>query len=198
MEEGKRNIAKIKESAEPREDKILRYGEGDRAVEVKVKTTLPFTRRLEMIGDIVGMVFAGKGDTIECYVPAFTEFARRYAVIAYYTDAELPSDLDKVWELLNDTPLYRDVAGIVRHDLKTIFKEAEEAIRARRDYLISKTDIMSLFHKLFDTLKPLEGIDAKDVMDTLKKLPQMSLEDTVEAILKTKPEDPPQQDKGEN
>ncbi len=186
MEKAKKEFAERKKEVYRREDKVLRYGDGKNTVQVKLKTTIPFTKRIEMIGEIVGMVFTGKGDTVESYAPGFTEFAKRYATIAYYTDVKLPSDLDKTWELLNNTAIYKDVVRIVGGELRSIFKEADEAIRTRRDYLVNKTDILGMFHKLLDNLKPLEGVDAKELMETLKKLPKMSIDETVDAILKSK------------
>lgn len=169
------------------EDKILQYGEGEHSVKVRVKATLPFTQRMEMIRDIARMVFTDTGDSIDCYVPAFVEFAKRYAAITYYTDAELPSEPNELWHILNNSPLYEQVSEIVREELEIIFRDAEETIRAKRDHLVGKTDILHLFDRMLKTLEnQFSGIEFGEIKDILKNLPKMSAEETVDFILKSK------------
>ena len=170
--------------------KAFEYGEGEKVWKVNARSAIPFGARLDMIAMIVGMVFTGKANTIECYVPAFETFAKRYAAVSFFTDLQLPDDLNEVWFLLSQTSVYQDVAEFAKEDLEDIFAAADAAISARREYLTHKTD----FNVFLDTLaksaeslgEQLSSENVKGIMSALQKIPKMSTEEAVDAILKSK------------
>ena len=134
---------------------ILEYGDGDKKLNVTVNPMLPFTQRANLVRDIADMVFMGERNTIDQYSPEYIKLAQRYNVIKYYTDFQLPEDVDTMWLVLNYTPLYQDVKQCVGSDLDDILKEADELIKTKRDYIVNKTDFTAFMEKISQSLDSL-------------------------------------------
>lgn len=168
---------------------ILEYGDGDKKLNVTVNPMLPFTQRANLVRDIADMVFMGERNTIDQYSPEYIKLAQRYNVIKYYTDFQLPEDVDTMWLVLNYTPLYQDVKQCVGSDLDDILKEADELIKTKRDYIVNKTDFTAFMEKISQSLDSLgtqfSSQDISKIVDVLKNMPNMSTEGVVDAILKT-------------
>lgn len=168
---------------------ILEYGDGDKKLNVTVNPMLPFTQRANLVRDIADMVFMGERNTIDQYSLEYIKLAQRYNVIKYYTDFQLPEDVDTMWLVLNYTPLYQDVKQCVGSDLDDILKEADELIKTKRDYIVNKTDFTAFMEKISQSLDSLgtqfSSQDISKIVDVLKNMPNMSTEGVVDAILKT-------------
>ena len=87
----------------------LKYGEGKEQLTIKIFPVIPFERRLELIESIAGTVFVSGGKTIDGYLPASIKFAKRYAIIGYFTDFKFPAEINGIWAIVNQSGLYDDV-----------------------------------------------------------------------------------------
>lgn len=146
----------------------LKYEYGDKQFTFKVFPVLPFTKRMEMIKEIVDGVFIGGKNSVNGYAPEFLTFLRRYTVIKNYTDLNLPKKIDDIWLVLNYTPIYNDVVKAVGEDeIKDVFDAADKAIDTYRQYVAAKTDMHSLFDKIGETLSGFEGKLSEEALDEL-------------------------------
>lgn len=174
--------------AQIKEPQVLTYGEGEDRLEIKVYRMIPFSKRAEMVKEIIDTVFMNDGTTVFDYSPEYLKLAHRYAVISYFTDFTLPKKVDDMWLILNYTTLYDDVVSIVGEDIQTIFNEANEGIIARRNYLSNKTDINVAIEKITKSLDALQGqINPDDVgkaLEMVKDIKGMAPEDIVKAVFK--------------
>ena len=177
--------------AQIKEDKTLEYGEGASKLTITVTSLLSLQRRVEMVRQIVDTVFLD-GNDIYAYAPEYEKFAKRYAVIQYFTDFELPKDLDTLWLVLNYTSLYDDVVSIIGKDVEDILSEADKRIETKRHYLENKTDLNRLMEKFTNSVGDIgtqvTPENFQEVLGLLKKLPSnLSSDQIVDAILKLKP-----------
>ena len=164
----------------------LTYGEGDNQLVIKVYPVLPLVQRANMVKEIADGVFVGDGKTINSYRPEMLEFLRKYATIAYFTDAKLPKNIESLWIFLNYTPVYNDVADLIGDELKEIFLAADSMIETRRQYLVRKTDINSFVKTLGDALKGLESkISKEDIDKVTETLKGLSGGEPLQNIFKT-------------
>lgn len=167
----------------------LKYGEGDKEFIVNVYPVLPFTKRTEMVREIVDGVFMDSKDSVHTYVPEYLVLLQKYAVIKYFTDLQLPMKLDDMWLVLNYTSIYGDVVEKVGKDeVQDIFDAANKAIDTYRQYLTTKTDINSLMNKIGGVLSDFEGrIPQEDIAEITSKIKEMpngsSLQDIIGALL---------------
>lgn len=187
--------------AQIKEDKTLEYGEGASKLTITVTSLLSLQRRVEMVRQIVDTVFLD-GNDIYAYAPEYEKFAKRYAVIQYFTDFELPKDLDTLWLVLNYTSLYDDVVSIIGKDVEDILSEADKRIETKRHYLENKTDLNRLMEKFTNSVGDIgtqvTPENFQEVLGLLKKLPSnLSSDQIVDAILKLKPNSAPIAEEGE-
>ena len=187
--------------AQIKEDKTLEYGEGASKLTITVTSLLSLQRRVEMVRQIVDTVFLD-GNDIYAYAPEYEKFAKRYAVIQYFTDFELPKDLDTLWLVLNYTSLYDDVVSIIGKDVEDILSEADKRIETKRHYLENKTDLNRLMEKFTNSVGDIgtqvTPENFQEVLGLLKKLPSnLSSDQIVDAILKLKPNSAPITEEGE-
>lgn len=168
----------------------LTYGEGENELVIKVMPVISFTQRSEMVKFIVDSVFTDGIETVQSYTPEYGKLAKRYAVIQYFTDLKVPEKLDDLWLIVNHTSIYQDVVDIVGDDVADIFREADLAINAKRDYLTHKTDFNKLISKIGDTVdslgKEFSGTDLTALLEIFKGIPNMSETQIIDGILKAK------------
>lgn len=189
MKTKKQNIitAKIKALIEAKAPKIgeLIYGDSEEKFTVKVYPVLPFTKRVEMTREIVDGVFMGSKDTVNTYTPEYLSLIQKYTVIKYFTDLDLPDNLDDMWLILNYTSIYEDVVNLVGNDeIEDIFSASNMAIDTYRQYLTTKTDTNSFLNKIGNLLGDFESkISQEDIKELTSKVKNMSSDFSLQDIL---------------
>ncbi len=169
------------------EPTVLSYQIGDDKLEVRVNPVLPFAKRMEMIRSIAGMLFTADGSSIDNYMPGYDELAKKIMLVMYYTDLDVPQDVGDAWILLKYTTLFDDVTRVLGEDVDKIFDVVDKIVAVRRDYLVNKTDINTLFNKITEKVDALGSQFTKQDLDTvlkmMEKLPQnISAESLVQAV----------------
>ena len=180
----------------------LNYGDGEDAFSVTVSPVISFETRNAMVREIADTVFIETTSedgtkqplTIDSYSPEYLKLTKRYAAIKYFTDLQLPVNLDELWLVVNHTPIYDDVAKVVGDDLLDIFQEAVAIIESRKRYLEGKTDIKKLFERIFTIVDGLghefSDVDITKVMDVIGKMSTTSQEDILKEVVKAQHNDP--------
>lgn len=178
-------ISKNKPSTETLEYPLF----GEEKFKVLVNPNVSFVERTHMVKEIADMIFIAPSDTIDDFAPCFEKFAKRYAVVAHYTDFKLPKDVNACWLILNNTPLFDDVVKIVGSDINDIFKEADALVNARVRYLSCQNDFNKLINKVTAAVDSIGSKFTKDdlnsVMCALKNLTGITADKITEAVLKT-------------
>ena len=152
MNKDKKNYADAFFKSNKQEIRELNYKCGDTEVTIRVYPTIPFINRTKMVNEIYQGVFMGGKNTTEDYVPEYLNFLRMYYTIKYFTDFELPENLEDAWALLSATNLYYDVYHVLGMTLQTIFDEADNKIETRRLYLSNRSDINSMISKIAEKI----------------------------------------------
>ena len=183
-----KNALKVLIETQAAMPQTLTYGEGETELTVVVTPVIPFTKRTEMINFIVDSAFTMGIETIQSYTPQYVKLAKRCAVLQYYTDLKMPTKLNDLWMIVNHTSIYRDVIDIVGEDIHDIFKEADLAIAAQRDYLTHKTDLNNLFGKLGGAIGNMNFSkeELTELLNVFKYMPNLSEDQLIDGILKFK------------
>lgn len=182
-----KNTAQIRALVETSAPRVgeLKYGEGETELIVKVYPVLPFTKRMEMVREIVDGVFMDAKDSLKSYMPEYRTFLERYAVIKFFTDLALPTKLDDMWLVLKYTTIYDDVVNLIgKADIEDIFDAANKAIDTYRQYLVAKTDVNSLMNKIGDVLSDFEGrVPQEDIEAITSKIKDLSPNGSLQDII---------------
>lgn len=167
-------------------DSILRVLQEVGKKEINVATNLTFEKRSELVRRIASFVFIGDGNNIGDYAPEYTELSKRLNVIGFYTDFDLPKEINDVWLVLTCTSLYEEVVKRIADDLNLIYAEADALIESKKRYLENKTDLLKMFEGAADRLGSLGSQFTKDdvgnVLKLLETLPNYSSENIIKAI----------------
>lgn len=155
--------------------------------EINVTPILSFEKRAELVRLIASFVFMNEGKSIDDYTPEYLELSRRINIVSYYTDFELPKNINDAWIVLSCTSLYDEVVARIRDDIELIFDEADILIKTRKRYLENKTDINKLFENISNKIGSLgtqfTKEDIGNVLKLVETLPNYSQENIIKAIV---------------
>ena len=191
-EQNKQDLLKIIDWHKIEPSEIV-YKNGEDKQIIRVFHQISLANRIQMIKEIFDMVFdneqdnpKGKPMNIDAYHPELLTFAKRCAVITYFTDIELPNDLGELSELVMNTEIYSDVMKKVHRVVNEIFEEADDMIDAHKQSLLANRNFNSVMSKIntaIDTLtaqfkdvnvdelkgiiSQLKGVDANNIIQTI-------------------------------
>ncbi len=188
------SIQKLKslfETNAPKSSELV-YSIGDEELKIKVNPIISFTKRIQLVREIVDSVFMDNKNTVHTYAPEILTLVKRHAVIKYFTDLSLPDKLDDMWLILNYTSIYQDVIEIVGiREIESIFKDAEDIIEVYKQYLATKTDANIFMDKITEFVSNIKSkINEESISKALSTFEKMSqgtdLKDIANAFLENK------------
>jgi hypothetical protein len=175
---------------EIRNPKLLQYGEGENLLKINVNPILSFEKRTEMVRKIADMILSSEAKSVSEYYPEQKRLAERFALLTYFTDLEIPKDLETLWLVLNHTPIYDDVVIYVGKYFYDILKDAEALVESRKSYLEHKPGLSTFLDKISGVLdslgKQLSTEDVGGLADMLKNLSKAPLDGIIGAAQKAK------------
>ena len=167
----------------------LLLGEGENQVKVTVKNRLSILERANMIDSIVSMVWIQGEDDVEHYAPYLKQFAFGFNILNYFSDASLPDDMNKVWDLIDSTDIVNYVVDAIGpRYVEDILKEANEAIEYHKSETLKKSKFDNLLDSIQEVVATLndktENIDINNILDFLQK-ESPELKGEFEKLIKT-------------
>lgn len=163
---------------------------GNEDVNISIRRTLPLKDMMQFVENVVSSCVDAKTAT---YTPEIKEFAIRSEILTTYANFNLPSNVEKQYELLYCTDV---LCQVMEHINNKQLREIEEAIDARIDHevkmietvLAAKTNEMMLrieamveqFESVFGGIS---GDDFNGVVKKLSEMDAMSEESIAKAVL---------------
>jgi hypothetical protein len=148
---------------------ILTFGNGDDAVEVKVKPRLTLAEKASFVKDVSNMVFI-EGENGEFdYAPEFLSFAIGFALITYFTNITLPSSTESVNEFLETSDIVsRIIKAVPNLRADEVIRDAKEYVAFRRSQIDKKTKFDTLIAVASDIIGSISGkLDSMNVGDVM-------------------------------
>ena len=141
-------------------------------VEITVKRMLSFYDMMRFVRDVVGGCFA---DDTGRYMPEVFPFMIRLCVLAYYTNVNIPQNVEKQYEFAYATGLYE---AVIEHINQTQFNDIANAIYTGINHTANMniSEIHTKFTSIQETLAEFveqlggifSGIDSADIENVLK------------------------------
>lgn len=190
----------IKDNKKEPVDLVIRLNtEPAEEIHIKVNPQLSFEERLgmtKMIYDFVCMSDREEDDgeniepTIDDYQPELLTYAKRFAVIAYFSDLELPTETDADVKLANElvmnTSLYEKIMEIVGDEAGSIFQEADELIKTYRDAAVATTNFNTIAKKITSFIDGIadqfKDVDLNEIKNLLGKFKNADIEEIIGKI----------------
>jgi hypothetical protein len=154
-------------------DKLI-IGEGENQIEIAVRKKLSLTRRADMVNSIVNMVWYQDEDGNDVLAPYLRKFAYEFNILNYFTNIALPDDMEKVWDLIDNTDIAGAVMDFVGHGyIENIIREANEAIEYRKSENLKRSKIDTILTSLGGIVKSVgqetENLDAGGIIGLVER-----------------------------
>lgn len=152
----------------------LVIGEGENQVEVIVKKKLTLFERADMVNSIVSMVWSQDENGTEMYAPYLRKFAYDFNILNYFTNIQLPDDMDKVWEFVDNANIAGMVIDFVGGGyIENIIREANEAIEYRKAEILKRSKLDNIFDSLSGIMKTVDdktqNLDMNGMLELVEK-----------------------------
>lgn len=159
------------------------------------KITVNITRRLSIadqrkfFDDILSWIFVDSSEGERIYCPHYKELAFKYCVISYFSDLQMPSDVNKIYQIIDGSSVYNDISKAIGDEyLSFLFACLNEMV----NHELLKSVNKSRFDKFIDAadsyLKELSKVINGLSPETIEKI----VSDTgIDNLLKKDTETPP-------
>lgn len=159
-------------------------------IEINIKRTLNIYEMKVLFEAILSRCFSTDNGS---YQPEYRDFAERTAVLAIYTDINLPEDIGDQFDLVFKTDIYKFVTeNVDSEQLWSIMDSAgmkiEEMIKYRSEDMLKKAqeaidsvnDLTEQFGKLFD------GVDVSDLTNVINAISEHGIDEKaiVDSVIK--------------
>lgn len=155
----------------------LKYKSGENEIKVLVRPLLDLNTFASAVESAVSSCFDEEGK----YVPWMRDVSFAHAIIAAYSNLELPSNLHDVFDLINETDLYMQIGKVVNQNQ---FEMLERAVDRKIQYVLDEQNcarkqeldvalatlnyVSQSLMELGEVVDVMTGGDADAVIDTLK------------------------------
>lgn len=156
------------------------YGDSS---ELTIQYSIPFTRLQAIAQRIVDAVVS------DGYNPDITEYLIRREIILAYSNAQLPEDVDRAFDVVFHTGLYAVVntnASAQQTDIlrKTVAAKIQYAVGMQQSYMLSViNDLAEKVSQIVDAVDPV--FSDHNMIDVLNRLGNMNFsdKDLIEAVI---------------
>lgn len=139
-------------------------------LEIEIKRTLSFGEMLAFVDSVTKSCFGGED---EVYQPQMKDFAIRGALVELYTNLTLPSDLNKIYELLYSCDIISVIMPYInKSQFNTIVAAAEDRIAhtVKANIASLEKQIDDMYGKLNNMEEQLASIFSGIGADDLKNI----------------------------
>ena len=150
----------------------ITVGMGDDAVSYTITPSLTLTAHVSLVDFIATTVINYQEDEESGakfkYSPEIREFAIAYGCASYYTNIDLPTNINDAWKFLK---AYRIFDEIWEHsDCETVIDEADKKIRYVLDAYGKRSGLDSMAESFGEVIKKAgESLTAEDIVAALKE-----------------------------
>lgn len=139
-------------------------------VVIKVKYTLTLTEMLQFVEDVVSLcVDTSTGE----YAPEVQDYAVRYNTIISYTNARMPSDVSKAYDLLYNTDIFEQTLECINESqYDSICDAVNRKIKHSREVIVANltTEMSKLVGKMDAFTKSAEEMFGNVSGESMAKL----------------------------
>jgi len=170
--------------ATKKEPDIITYEVDGESINITVKPYLTLKEHQSFISDIADAVFVNGA-----YAPNMLNFAYGYNLISYFTNINLPKNVEKINELLASTNIVENIEDSIQYH--GFIDEVIDVIEFRKNVYLNNTgtnEFMASLTALTDNLNKavesgIKDIDPKEVLEVAKNLADKKEDQLVDGIL---------------
>lgn len=143
-----------------KEGKVVEYDIGTEVISVKISESIPLNEAYDFVNVVVDNCFI---DGI--YSPIYKNISIARALIAYFTDLDMPEDFEYVYKALNETTLIEDIRKYVStFQLYDILSTIDELISFNKEKMFKNSEFETMMVDLGNLISlGLEKLSALDL-----------------------------------
>ena len=122
------------------ENKVIEYKIDDGAVFVTISKSIPLDEAYDLVNAVVDNCFMDG-----TYSPIYKNISIARALIAYFTDLDMPDDFEDVYRALNETTLIEDIKKYVSNfQLYDILSSIDELISFNKEKMFKNSEFETM------------------------------------------------------
>lgn len=143
-----------------KEGEVIEYDIGTEVISVKISESIPLDEAYDFVNVVVDNCFI---DGI--YSPIYKNISIARALIAYFTDLDIPEDFEYVYKALNETTLIEDIRKHVSiFQLYDILSSIDELISFNKEKMFKNSEFETMMVDLGNLISlGLEKLSALDL-----------------------------------
>lgn len=123
-----------------KEGKIIEYDIGTEVICVKISNSIPLDEAYDFVNAVVDNCFMDG-----TYSPIYKNISIARALIAYFTDLDMPDDFEDVYRALNETTLIEDIKKYVSNfQLYDILSSIDELISFNKEKMFKNSEFETM------------------------------------------------------
>lgn len=153
---------------------IVPVGTDADCIEIAVKTRLTLTEKAHMMQDILNYVFIRNENDEVTYCAAFKRFACDYAIVQYFSNVQMGTDIKKIHDMLEQTGITSLIASVVGKEyIDELINAANETIEHKKMMLANRSKFDEVLERVLDIVKifkdKTENLDLSQVMELIQE-----------------------------
>jgi hypothetical protein len=143
-----------------KEGKVVEYDIGTEVISVKISESIPLDEAYDFVNVVVDNCFIDG-----TYSPIYKNISIARALIAYFTDLDMPEDFEYVYKALNETTLIEDIRKYVStFQLYDILSSIDELISFNKEKMFKNSEFETMMVDLGNLISlGLEKLSALDL-----------------------------------
>jgi hypothetical protein len=143
-----------------KEGKVIEYDIGTEVISVKISESIPLDEAYDFVNVVVDNCFIDG-----TYSPIYKNISIARALIAYFTDLDMPEDFEYVYKALNETTLVEDIRKYVStFQLYDILSSIDELISFNKEKMFKNSEFETMMVDLGNLISlGLEKLSALDL-----------------------------------
>lgn len=143
-----------------KEGKVVEYDIGTEVISVKISESIPLDEAYDFVNVVVDNCFIDG-----TYSPIYKNISIARALIAYFTDLDMPEDFEYVYKALNETTLIEDIRKYVSaFQLYDILSSIDELISFNKEKMFKSSEFETMMVDLGNLISlGLEKLSALDL-----------------------------------
>jgi hypothetical protein len=143
-----------------KEGKVIEYDIGTEVISVKISESIPLDEAYDFVNVVVDNCFIDG-----TYSPIYKNISIARALIAYFTDLDMPEDFEYVYKALNETTLIEDIRKYVStFQLYDILSSIDELISFNKEKMFKNSEFETMMVDLGNLISlGLEKLSALDL-----------------------------------
>lgn len=168
---------------------VVPIGTDENCVEITVKTRLSLNEKARMMQDILSYVFILNSEDEVEYCAAFKKFACDYAIVQYFSNIQMGTDIRKIHDALEQTNITSLITSVVGTEyIHELVSAADAMIEHKKQMIANRSKLDEILGRVLEIVKifkdKTENMDLSQIMGLVQEYAPELKDDLAQFVAK--------------